>query len=207
MNPWLPWVPLPWLFWDASSLLPWSPPREWLPLPTHWEGEFGLRARALLWLLLGDAPGILWELRFPSVTALRPGKHQLRPGCFCPCLLSLQERQRETAPSGSCVVRNSARSASLLAQQQCVIRRGSPEVSSKPELVLCWSGCSRSWFVEAMGCGRCPGCPNKNCHRQIPAPAGGRKAERALETGTRLLKSSRVSQEHESPWAKRLTAG
>lgn len=33
------------------------------------------------------------------------------------------------------------------------------------------------------------------------------KAERALETGTRLLNSSRVSQERESPWAKRLTAG
>lgn len=178
-----------------------------VPLPTHWEGEFGLRARALLWLLLGDAPGILWELRFPSVTALRPGKHQLRPECFCPgCLLSLQERQRGTAPSGSCVVRNSARSASA-GSAQCLIRKGSPEVSSKPELVLCWSCCSRSWFVEAMGCGSCPGCPNKNCHRQIPAPAGGRKAERALETGTRLLKSSRVCQEHEIPWAKRLTAG
>lgn len=151
---------------------------------------------------------ILWELRFPSVTALRPGKPQLRPECFCPgCLLSLQERQRGTALGGSCVVRNSARSASLLAQQQCLMRKGSPEVSSKPELVLCWSGCSRSWFVEATGCGSCPGCPNKNCHRQIPAPAGGRKAEKALETGTRLLKSYRVSQEHESPWARRLTGG
>lgn len=56
-------------------------------------------------LLLGDAVGILWELKFPSVTALKPGKHQLRLECFCPgCLLSLQERLRETALS--CVVKN-----------------------------------------------------------------------------------------------------
>lgn len=54
MNPWLPWVLLPWLFWDSSSLLPWSPPGEWLPLPTHREGEFGLRARAgMSWHPLG----------------------------------------------------------------------------------------------------------------------------------------------------------
>lgn len=54
VNPCLTWVLLPrapalppWLFWDASSVLPQSPPLEWLPLPTHWEGEVGLRARAL----------------------------------------------------------------------------------------------------------------------------------------------------------------
>lgn len=94
VNPCLTWVLLPrapalppWLFWDASSVLPRSPPLEWLPLPTHWEGEVGLRARALCCCL-----GSCWhplELKFPSVTALRPGEHPLRPECFCPgCLLS-----------------------------------------------------------------------------------------------------------------------
>lgn len=119
-----------WLFWDASSLLPRSPPREWLLFPPTGKGSLGSEPELCSWL--GDALGILWDVKFASVTALRPGKHQLRPECFCPgCLLSLQERQRETAPSGSCVVRNSARSASLLAQQQCWMRKGSPVVTGK----------------------------------------------------------------------------
>lgn len=53
--------------------------------------------------------------------------------------------------------------------------------------------------MEAMGCGTYPGCQTKTVTAKIPAPIGKRKADGALEMGTRLLKSSRVSQEHERP--------
>lgn len=163
-----------------------------------------------------DAVGILWELKFPSVTALRPGKHQLRPECFCPgCLLSLGQRRRKgprvEVVWSKIVVRKSAGRASLLAQQQCLVRKGSPGVTGKSaakQSLFCdghTAAGAGSWRPRAVGVVQ--GVPNKNCHREIPAPTGGGKADRALETGTKLIKSSRVSQERERPWAKRLTAG
>lgn len=107
------------------------------------------------------------------------------------------------------VVRSSARSASLLAQQQGLVGKGSPVVTGKSAAnqSLFWDGHTAagagSWRPRAVGLVQGV---QKNCHRQIPAPTG----ERALETGTRLLNSSRnssrVSQERERPWAKRLTA-
>lgn len=113
VNPCLTWVLLPrapvlpaWLFSDASSVFCHGVPLcSGCLFPPTGEGRLGWEPELVV--LLGDAAGILWELKFPSVTALRPGKHQLRPEGFCPsCLLSLQERQRETASCGSRVVEN-----------------------------------------------------------------------------------------------------
>lgn len=109
VNPCLTWILLPrapvlpaWLFWDSSSVFSHGVPL-WSGFATHWEGSLGSELCAAAW----GAVGIFWELKFPSVRALRPGEHPLRPEHFCPgCLLSLQERQRETASCGSCVVKN-----------------------------------------------------------------------------------------------------
>lgn len=113
VNPCLTWVPLPrapalpaWLFWDASSLLPWSPPREWLLLPTHGKGRLGSEPEvcAAAWGCSWHPLGIEVSLSDSTEAWETPAQSRV----FLPfgCLLSLQERQRETASSGSCVVKN-----------------------------------------------------------------------------------------------------
>lgn len=59
-----------------------------VPLPTHWEGEFGLRARALLWLLLGDAPGILLGIEVSLSDSTEAWETPAQARVFLPWLLA-----------------------------------------------------------------------------------------------------------------------